>query len=145
MLDPACRSLASGRCWGALVRPRILVVGDEPLIAAHVKRALAGEHDVVTVPAATFLLDGYSRGERFDAILLDLSMATLDGLVAYCGLVMAAPDQARRVVFLHPRGVDDPSRASIERLRQPMLTKPIDTVALRRAVEHILVAEWSHR
>lgn len=59
---------------------RILIVEDEPTLAAQLKRALVGEN--YSVDSAKDGLDGHYLGssEPFDAIVLDLGLPKLDGL-----------------------------------------------------------------
>jgi diguanylate cyclase (GGDEF)-like protein/PAS domain S-box-containing protein len=76
------------------VRPRLLVVDDEPLILEGITRLLAARHyDVVAAGGGREALAAVGR-QQFDAILLDLGMPDLNG------------NEVLR--FLVDRGIDTP-------------------------------------
>lgn len=113
----------------------VLVVDDEPEVAASledmlvregmtVRRAASGEEALETVAQ-----------EKFDAIFLDVRLPDISGQEVYARLSEQFPDQAARVIFVtgglwrfDPRGFRD-------RLPpQPMLRKPCNSDGIREAL-----------
>jgi two-component system NtrC family sensor kinase len=81
-------------------RGRILVVDDEPALGKTIERFLAAEHDVTVVTSAQLALQKINAGERFEAVLSDLMMPEMTGMELYNRLVLTAPDQATRMIFM---------------------------------------------
>ena len=84
----------------ALAGTRVLVVEDEPALAAAVGEALSD---------AGFLVDRAGDGEEalarvgervYDLIVCDLKMPRLDGMSFYRAIAVTSPELARRVIFV---------------------------------------------
>jgi signal transduction histidine kinase len=84
----------------ALAGTRVLVVEDEPALAAAVAEALTD---------AGFLVDRAGDGEEalarvgeraYDLVVCDLKMPRLDGMSFYRAIALTSPDLARRVIFV---------------------------------------------
>lgn len=114
---------------GGDARARVLVVEDEPRIAAFVAKGLgkAGWDVVVAEDGAVGLF--LATTERFDAVVLDLGLPDTDGLDVLRQI--RAGGGALPVVVL--TGQDDPaSRRACEAAgASGMLTKPFSFVVLR--------------
>lgn len=74
---------------------RLLIVDDEPRVLAGLRRGLGREYDLDTVCCARDALQLIERGERYAAIVSDLSMADMDGLMLL--------ERARKLVPFTPR------------------------------------------
>jgi CheY-like chemotaxis protein len=84
----------------ALAGTRVLVVEDEPALAAAVAEALTD---------AGFLVDRAGDGEEalarvgerlYDLVVCDLKMPRLDGMSFYRAIALTSPELARRVIFV---------------------------------------------
>jgi len=117
---------------------KILVVDDEPDIRLIVRLSLQ-KQGVAVVEAATGA-DGVSaaRGERPDAILLDVMMPQMDGPSTLDALRGDAATRDIPVIFLTAKA----QRTEIERLRGlgalGVLTKPFDPITLADDVRLLL-------
>jgi signal transduction histidine kinase len=118
-------------------RGRILVIDDEPLIAAVIRRALA-EHEVLAVTDGRAALARMEAGERFDVILCDLMMPNLSGMEVYAELLRIARDQAERVIFVTGGAFSAQAQAFLERVPNIRVDKPFDSQALRTLVNNYL-------
>jgi len=79
---------------------RILVVDDEADITEMVAlRLMAGGYDVVAAGSGEECLDKV-KVEKFDLIIMDVSMPGMDGIVAACRLQRDAATRDIPVVFL---------------------------------------------
>jgi signal transduction histidine kinase len=122
----------------ALVGSSVLVVEDEPALAAAVSEALTD---------AGFVVDGAGDGEEalrrvgaksYDLIVCDLKMPKIDGMRFYSTLSTIHPDVARRVIFV----TGDVAGTEAERFLQDSgcrwLAKPFRLGDLLRTAREIL-------
>jgi signal transduction histidine kinase/CheY-like chemotaxis protein len=116
-------------------RPRVLVVDDEPLVVASLYRVLSRRFDVVPHTSARHALALVQAGERFDAVLCDLTMPELSGATFYEEVRRARPEVARAIVFLTGGAFTDASQRFIASVPNPRLAKPYDPTELIAALE----------
>jgi len=123
----------------SLIGSTVLVVEDEPALAAVVGEALTD---------AGFIVDRAGDGEealrrvakkRYDLIVCDLKMPKIDGMQFYQRLSVEYPDSARRVIFV----TGDVAGTDAERFLQESgcrwLAKPFRLGDLLRTAREILV------
>ncbi|MFL5263064.1 MAG: ATP-binding protein [Anaeromyxobacteraceae bacterium] len=115
-------------------RGRVLVVDDEALVAAAVRRALASEHEVLVAGGASEALARHGAGERWDVIVSDLLMPDVTGMDLERELRARDPDLASRMVFVTGGAFTPASRAFVEEHRDACVEKPFDIAALRALV-----------
>jgi signal transduction histidine kinase len=115
-------------------RARVLVVDDEPLVGAAVRRDLAPEHDVDVVTSGAEALARVRGGERFDLVLCDVVMPQMTGPQLAAELERAAPDQAERLLFMTGGAFTDGTERFVEQHAARVLEKPVDRETLRRHV-----------
>jgi len=113
---------------------RILVVDDEPLIIASLRRILGAKHQVEAVTSAAEALTRIQAGERFDCLLCDLMMPAMTGMELHARLEQVAPAQARAMVFMTGGAFTEASAAFLDLHQARSLPKPIETEALRRLI-----------
>ncbi|HEY0712912.1 MAG TPA: ATP-binding protein, partial [Polyangia bacterium] len=82
------------------VRPRVLVIDDEPLVRRAIERSLESDHEIVSAGSAAEALSILERGEAFDLVLCDLMMPDMTGMDVAARLTRDRPDVAQRMVFL---------------------------------------------
>ena len=119
-------------------RGRVLVVDDEPAVAAAIRRVLAPQHDVVVRGSAEEALEAIARGERFDAILCDLMMPGMTGMDLHEQLARLAPEQASRIVVLTGGAFTPRAREFLDRVSLPRCDKPFDSHTLRLTVRSVV-------
>ncbi len=123
---------------GAIRRGRILIVDDEALVVSVVQRVLANEHDVVTAIVAREALAMCAAGEKFDLILCDLMMPEMTGMELYRELMVVAPDQANKMIFLTGGAFTASARAFLTEPPKEYIEKPFDAANLRAFVQRYL-------
>lgn len=131
---PAARPAATP----ARRRGRVLVIDDEPMIAQVVRRALARDHEVLTLDRADLAVARITSGERFDVIVCDLLMPELSGMDFHRELARAYPDQAERIVFFTGGAFTEQAREFLERVDNPRLEKPLDAHELRALINGLI-------
>ncbi len=115
-------------------RARVLVVDDEPMIGAVIKRSLGGEHEVVVMAEASEGLDCIRKGESFDVIICDLMMPHMTGMEFYSGVCDVDRAQADRILFLTGGAFTPAARSFLDGVSNQRIEKPFDTARLRSLV-----------
>jgi two-component system, cell cycle sensor histidine kinase and response regulator CckA len=112
-------------------RGRILVVDDEPMIAAMLQRELAAEHDVEVASSGRQALDRLRGEGGFDVILCDLMMPEVTGMDLHAELASSAPHLIERMVFVTGGAFTTHGREFLEQVANPRFEKPVDMTTLR--------------
>jgi signal transduction histidine kinase len=107
-------------------RGKVLVVDDEPPIGRTIKLLLQEEHDVCCETRAAAVLDRLRRGERFDAILCDVTMPEMTGIDLFEHVQALAPDQAAAMIFLTGGAVSDRARVFLADVANVVVEKPFN-------------------
>ena len=117
---------------------RVLVVEDEPALAAAVSEALGD---------AGFVVERASDGEEgltrlaqgtFDLIVCDLKMPRIDGMQFYRAMAAATPALARRVIFVTGAVAGTDAERFLEETGCLWLAKPFRLGDLLRAAREAL-------
>jgi PAS domain S-box-containing protein len=119
-------------------RGRILVVDDEPSLAAAIRRMLATEHDVRVLTRARDAIDVVSGGDRFDVVLCDLMMPDVTGMDLHAELLRVAPEQADKIVFMTGGAFTSRAREFLDKVRNPRVEKPFAAASLKALVRSLL-------
>jgi len=122
-------------------RLRLLVVDDEPLVAATVRRQLASEFVVDAASGAADALARIAR-DRYDAIVCDVVMEGPSGLQFLEALREQAPELVGRVLFV-TGGASPASADLLAASGAPWMAKPFDGRQLRQALKMLLSSSVS--
>jgi CheY-like chemotaxis protein len=115
-------------------RRRVLVVDDEPLLAAALVRMLSNDYDVESTIDPQEALARLASGQRYDAILCDVCMPVVTGVDFHDEVARHEPMLASRIVFI-TGGVTDAGLAErLGALPNAVLGKPLERPALDRAL-----------
>jgi len=133
--SPTRAVAAVGPAEARVPQVKLLVVDDEPLVGAAVRRALEQEHQVMVATSGRDALDLIRGGARFDHILCDVMMPEMTGIDFHAELARVAPHQAAAVTFMTGGPFTDHASQFMERYRGVWLEKPIDLEKLRRIVD----------
>jgi PAS domain S-box-containing protein len=127
--------LPAAAAWAGRARDgqkrRVVVIDDDPQVGAALSLALSSECDVMTAASAQEVLDKLAAGERFDAIVCDLTMPAPSGIDLYAQALRLAPDAVGRIVFTTTGAFTPRARAFLGSVRNVCLDKPIDEKELR--------------
>jgi CheY-like chemotaxis protein len=93
--------------------PRVLVIDDDAMLRRALVRGLKRRHEVIETDDAEVALAGIASGERYDAIICDLTLGGMTGRQFLFALHALLPEQAAKVVIL--------SGASKSVLDEPLL------------------------
>lgn len=115
---------------------RILVVDDQAVIGALVRRALEG-HDVYIVGSGRDALELVGALD-LDVMICDLVMPDLDGMEIHAALAERHPAMLERTLFMTAGPVSPEQREFLDQVKDRVLDKPFEFAELRRAVQHIL-------
>jgi PAS domain S-box-containing protein len=125
----------------ALRRGSVLVVDDEPMVAAALRRILVRDHDVAIVCNGREAMDRFDKGDRFDVVFCDLMMPVMNGMSLYHQLVKAIPDQAERVVFLTGGACTPTAKAFLDGVRNRRVEKPFESADISAVTRALVAAE----
>ena len=114
-------------------RPRVLVVDDDPLVAAVSARILARNCDTTVANSGLEASEVLLR-ESFDVVLCDLMMPGMTGMELHALLARRAPEVADRMVFMTGGAFTAAARAFLESVSNRCLEKPFATAELRAAI-----------
>jgi signal transduction histidine kinase/CheY-like chemotaxis protein len=117
-----------------LVRRRVLVVDDDPLVCEALARALETEAIVDVLTDGHSAVERLAAGERWDVILCDLMMPTYSGMEMYGEALKRAPEAAGRFVFMTAGAFTTRARAFVETLSNRCVEKPVDVEQVREIV-----------
>jgi PAS domain S-box-containing protein len=115
-------------------RGRILVIDDDPMVAAAVRRTLSPDHDIVTSNLSEHALELLRGGERFDVILCDVMMPNMTGVDFWRELEQFAPEETKRIVFLTGGAFATQARQFLESVPNLHIDKPFVPEQLRAIV-----------
>jgi two-component system NtrC family sensor kinase len=117
---------------------RVLVVDDEWSIRALLHDILRlDQHSVALASSGLEAADLVER-ESFDIIITDMKMPGMDGAEFYRQVRQRDPAQARRIIFITGDTVSPDTRSFLQRVSNPVLSKPFKIGPLRDAIESVL-------
>jgi CheY-like chemotaxis protein len=114
---------------------RVLVVDDEPFLGEALHRALGDENQVDVVTDAASALARLQAGERYDVVLCDLMMPTMDGIDFHDRLSASLPEEANRIVFITGCAYTSRVESFFHRVPNTVLEKPVDIEGLRALID----------
>jgi len=117
---------------------RILVVEDEPLIAALLTDILSADgHEVDAVGTGVAALEQIAR-RSYDLIVSDLRMPELDGPGLYRELKKRHEEMLPRIVFVTGSALDPGNEEFLEETGVPWLSKPFSITDLHEFTQRVL-------
>ena len=113
-------------------RPRrILVIDDEPLILASIRKTLR-HYEVVTAEGGAKALELLAAPDAaYDLVVCDLVMGRINGQDVYRWIADNKPELQRRLVFMTAGAFTREVREFLSSVPNPVLHKPFDTRTLR--------------
>ena len=125
----------------AHLRPRVLVIDDEPLVRRAIERSLEGEHDIVSAGSAAEALSILDSGEAFDLVLCDLMMPDMTGMDVAAQLSRDRPDVAERMVFLSGGAFTPEAATFLAAAGRRHVEKPFRPHDLQQRVRELLAQQ----
>ena len=118
-------------------RGRILVVEDDPVVAALVERVLSADHHVERAADGLQGLARLASEPRYDVILCDLMMPNMSGIQLYQRVLSEQPELGERFVFM-TGGATGGAQAFLDGVPNRKLAKPFSMLTLRELVNDVL-------
>jgi signal transduction histidine kinase len=132
--NPALPAFASAQGG----RGRILVIDDEPMINAILRRMLGRDHEVMSASSVREALERLKKGERYDLILCDLMMPEMTGMDLHAELVRTSPALAERLIFMTGGAFTPAAREFLDDVPNARVEKPFDVQNLRALIQTLL-------
>ncbi|MEZ5288637.1 MAG: ATP-binding protein [Vicinamibacterales bacterium] len=120
-------------------RTRILIVDDEAFVVRTMTRMLRA-HEVTAAADGRDAVERIRAGECFDVMFCDLMMPGMSGMEVYDAVLAAAPEQARRIVFMTGGTFTESVTTFLGRVPNVRIEKPFSLGSLRDACTHVLDA-----
>ena len=117
----------------------ILVVDDEPDIAATLAEALQADGHQVAVAAQGVMALEMLAQRSYDLVLSDSKMPGLDGVDFFREVMHRFPTLRQRVIFITGDVLDREKRQFLESTEAPCVTKPFDIREVCQLVRRVLV------
>ncbi len=136
--EPADAEPPAGAQPASIGGKRILVVDDEESIRALLHDILGLNRHVVSLAASGIEAAEQAAREPFDVIITDMKMPGMDGATFYREVRQRDLAQARRMIFITGDTVSPDTRAFLQRVSNPVLSKPFKIGPLRDAIETVL-------
>jgi CheY-like chemotaxis protein len=110
---------------------RILVIDDEPLILASIRKTLR-HYEVVTAEGGAKALELLAAPDAaYDLVVCDLVMGRINGQDVYRWIADHKPELQKRLVFMTAGAFTREVREFLASVPNPVLHKPFDTRTLR--------------
>ena len=109
-------------------RPAVLVLDDQPTVARAVARVLRRDFQAEATTSCATTLARLRAGERFAAIVCELSMIEMSGVELYERVRRVAPAQCARMLFLSAGTLPEDLRAFADEHRsieKPFVGEPL--------------------
>lgn len=107
-------------------RLAILIVDDDPLLIAALRRMVGDAHDLEFAHSADEALGHLESHDDFDAVLVDLMMPDIDGVQFVQRLGVELPHLVERVAFITGGITDESVRQYLQSVETPLYYKPFD-------------------
>jgi signal transduction histidine kinase len=117
---------------------RVLVVDDEISIRQLLYEILSLDQHSVALASSGIEAADLAERENYDVIITDMKMPGMDGAAFYRQVRQRDPQQARRIIFITGDTVSPDTRAFLQRVSNPVLSKPFKIGPLRDAIESVL-------
>ena len=116
------------------VKPRVMVVDDEPTNIRVLSEALKSDHDIIVTTSAEQALELLDKGERPHLLLLDIMMPDMDGLELCRRLKKRQELQHIPVIFITALIDTDSEEKGFEAGAVDFIRKPISIPSVRARV-----------
>lgn len=123
----------------AVIRPRVLIVDDEPMIGATLRVLLEADNDVSVAQSGAQARQLLAAHE-FDLILCDLTMPGESGMDLHRWLATRTPRAADRMVFMTGGVFTDEAREFLDGVDNRKLEKPFETADLLTVMREALAS-----
>jgi CheY-like chemotaxis protein len=129
--------LAATRHARRRAKAKVLIVEDQPEVAAQYFRVLSAHYDVQIASSAR---EAHSAVERdfFEVIISAVAMAKESGVSFARRLLRKNPAQAERIIFCTAGIVDQEAAAFVQRWQNGCMRKPISPRALKARLANFL-------
>jgi PAS domain S-box-containing protein len=115
-------------------RRRVLVIDDEPALAAMIRRVLSKDCDVDLAIDAREGLEHLAGPRPYDVVLCDLMMPDMTGMDLYAEVSRRHPGVERRFIFMTGGAFTPRATEFLAQVSNRRLEKPFETAVLRAAV-----------
>lgn len=118
-------------------RGRVLIIDDVKNVGLSLKRLLSPRHEVTTMLGGREALEAVAAGERWEVILLDLTMPEMSGMEFVEAVRAAAPELLPRIMLMSGGAYTPEAEVFLRGWPYAQLEKPASP---QRLIEEVAVA-----
>ena len=119
---------------------KILIVDDEPTVAAALRRIFVETHEVTLAHEGLQAWQLLNDGAHFDAIFCDILMPKLTGVELYERLRVQHPKLAAKIIFLVGGGYSTDICNVLDQAPNLKVSKPFHVSSVQAALTELLEA-----
>jgi DNA-binding NtrC family response regulator len=122
------------------VKPRVLIIDDEPLLGQTLRLGLEDSFEVVIELRGRAGLERMLSKEDFQLVFCDLSLPDISGMEIFAQTVEQRPELARVFVIMTGGAVTDEAYEFYENYTGPILEKPFSLSTVERLALELINA-----
>jgi CheY-like chemotaxis protein len=122
-----------------MIRARLLIIDDAPMLLRAYQRSLATWYDIEVANSGAAAIERLVQDARWDAILCDLMMPDMDGVAVHDWVLAEHAALSERMLFSTGGAFTPRTIEFSERFRDRVLQKPVPLEQLRAAIERVLL------
>jgi nitrogen-specific signal transduction histidine kinase/CheY-like chemotaxis protein len=119
------------------VRPRVLLIEDEPGIRRALTRVLRANTDVITAKRGDEAIQKLTKGLEVEVIVCDLLLPGATGMDVHAYIERHRPELLRRLLFVTGGATSPKTRDFAHKHRDALLLKPIDARRLQLVIDSV--------
>jgi CheY-like chemotaxis protein len=119
------------------VRPRVLLIEDEPGIRRALTRVLRPHTDVITAKRGDEAIQKLAKGLDIEVIVCDLLLPGATGMDVHAYIERHRPELLRRLLFVTGGATSPKTRDFAHKHRDALLLKPIDARRLQLVIDSV--------
>jgi DNA-binding NtrC family response regulator len=122
-----------------ILNKRILIIDDEANILKSLTRILEDKYEVITSLGCEIALDKLTENNfKYDVILCDLNMPTMNGADFYKKIAEISPELKERIIFMSGGTYTNDLAEFIADIKNICLEKPFELEKLYGSIEELL-------
>jgi CheY-like chemotaxis protein len=119
------------------MRPRVLLIVDEPGLRRALVRVLRANTDVLTAQRGDEAIQKLQRGLDVEVVICDLLLPGATGMEVHAFIERHRPELLRRVLFVTGGATSPKTRDFAHKHREVLLLKPLDSRRLQLVIDTV--------
>jgi len=123
------------------IKPRVLLLEDEPIIARVVTRFLTADgFDVDIAVNGLIAKEKINSGSKYELFIFDIKTPVISGIQLYEYLEQEHPELTDSIIFATGDSLNETTKTFLEQTKCPWICKPYTPIQIKNTVRQHL--EW---